>query len=252
MSLNLTIHPKYASSEEAITCFLADFEQAGEYLTKGDRNVIKKATINGLTLTIKKFKTPHFFQALVYTYLRKSKARRSFEYAKKLIGYGINTPFPIAYAERFNWGLKESYYVSEFIDYDLDFRVLNHKPLYANRDEILTQFATFTFKLHENNINFLDHSPGNTLITISENNTYDFYLIDLNRMRFEPMSLNKRMYNFRRMWLSKKMVRVIATQYALLYNVPFAKIHHLLLSYSKKFQGKANKRKLRKSKRRLL
>ena len=96
MSLNLTIHPKYASSEEAITCFLADFEQAGEYLTKGDRNVIKKATINGLTLTIKKFKTPHFFQALVYTYLRKSKARRSFEYAKNLIGYGINTPFPIA------------------------------------------------------------------------------------------------------------------------------------------------------------
>ena len=120
--------------------------------------------------------------------------------------------------------------------------------MYPNRDEILTQFASFTFKLHENNINFLDHSPGNTLIKISENNTYDFYLIDLNRMRFETMSLKKRMHNFRRMWLSKKMVRIMATQYAILYNVPFAKVHDLMLSYSKEFQGKANKRKLRRRK----
>ena len=135
------------------------------------------------------------------------------------------------------------------MEYDIDFRVLNHTPLYPNRDEILTQFASFTFKLHENNINFLDHSPGNTLIKISENNTYDFYLIDLNRMRFETMSLKKRMHNFRRMWLSKKMVRIMAAQYAILYNVPFTKVHELMLSYSKGFQGKANKRKLRKAKR---
>jgi hypothetical protein len=249
MSLTLTIHPKFISSEKAIANFLADFEQTGEYLTKGDRNVIKKATIDGVTLTIKKFKTPNFFQALVYRYLRESKAKRSFEYAIQLIEFGINTPFPVAYAEHFRSGLKESYYISEFVDYDLDFRVLNHSPLYPNRDEILTQFASFTFKLHQKNINFLDHSPGNTLIKISENNTYDFYLIDLNRMRFETMSLKKRMHNFRRMWLSKKMVRIMATQYAILYNMPFTKVHDLMLSYSKEFQGKANKRKLRRARR---
>ena len=250
MSLTLTTHPNFVSSEKAIADFLADFEHAGEYLTKGDRNVIKKATIDGVTITIKKFKTPNFFQSLVYRYLRLSKAKRSFEYAIKLIESGINTPFPVAFAERFNGGLKESYYLCEFVEYDIDFRVLNHTPLYPNRDEILTQFATFTFKLHENNINFLDHSPGNTLIKISENNTYDFYLIDLNRMRFETMSLKKRMHNFRRMWLSKKMVRIMAAQYAILYNVPFTKVHGLMLSYSKEFQGKANKRKLRRKKRR--
>jgi len=249
MSLTLTIHPKFTSSEKAIADFLADFEHTSEYLTKGDRNVIKKATIDGVTLTIKKFKTPNFFQALVYRYLRESKAKRSFEHAIQLIEFGINTPFPVAYAEHFRGGLKESYYISDFVDYDLDFRVLNHSPLYPNRDEILTQFASFTFKLHQNNINFLDHSPGNTLIKISENNTYDFYLIDLNRMRFETMSLKKRMHNFRRMWLSKKMVRIMATQYAILYNIPFTKVHDLMLSYSKEFQGKANKRKLRRARR---
>ncbi len=251
MSFTLKIHPTFASSEKDIASFLEDFEHSGEYLTKGDRNVIKKGVINGVTITVKKFKTPNFFQGIVYKYLRQSKAKRSFEYAIKLIESGIKTPFPIAFAERFNRGLKESFYVSEFVDYDLDFRVLNHTPLYPNRDEILTQFASFTFKLHQNNINFLDHSPGNTLIKILENNTYDFYLIDLNRMRFEHMSLKKRMHNFRRMWLSKKMVRIMATQYALLYNVPFAKVHALMLSYSKEFQGKANKRKLRKAKRKL-
>ena len=41
----------------------------------------------------------------------------------------------------------------------------------------------------------------------------------------------------------------MATQYALLYNAPFDKVHDLMLSYSKEFQGKANKRKLRKARR---
>lgn len=246
MSFNLTTHPTFVSSEKAITDFLADFEHAGEYLTKGDRNVIRKGVINGVTVTVKKFKTPNFLQGLVYRYLRQSKAKRSFEFAIKLIESGIKTPFPIAFAERFNGGLKQSYYLCEFVDYDIDFRVLNHTPLYPNRDEILTQFASFTFKLHQNNINFLDHSPGNTLIKISENNTYDFYLIDLNRMRFESMSLEKRMHNFRRMWLSKKMIHIIAPEYARLYGAPTSKVHALMLGYSKEFQGKANQRKIRK------
>jgi hypothetical protein len=248
MSFTLVVHPNFVSLETAISNLLSDFEHTGVYLTKGDRNVIKKATLDGVTLTIKKFKTPNVFQGLVYQYLRESKAKRSFEYATQLIGAGIKTPFPIAYAERYSGGLKESYYVSEYVAYDLDFRVLNHAPGYPNRDEILTQFAAFTFRLHENNINFLDHSPGNTLIAISENNTYDFYLIDLNRMRFESMSLEKRMHNFRRMWLSKKMMHIMAPEYARLYGAPSSKVHALMLAYSKEFQGKANKRKIRRRK----
>ena len=108
MSLTLTTHPNFVSSEKAIADFLADFEHAGEYLTKGNRNVIKKATIDGVTITIKKFKTPNFFQSLVYRYLRQSKAKRSFKYAIKLIESSINTPFPVAFAERFNGGLKKA------------------------------------------------------------------------------------------------------------------------------------------------
>ena len=100
------------------------------------------------------------------------------------------------------------------MEYDFDFRVLNHNPKWPNRNEILRQVAEFTFNLHEKNINFLDHSPGNTLIVDKGEGKYDFYLIDLNRMRFEPMSFEQRMKNFRRLWLSKHMINVMADTYA--------------------------------------
>jgi hypothetical protein len=223
-----------------------NFSEIGEYVTKGDRNIIKKVTIAGKTYNIKSFKTPSFFQGIVYQFLRKSKAKRSFEYASKLIDSSINTPFPVAYSETFSAGLKESYYVSEHIDYDFDFRVLIHNPKYPNREEILKHFTVFSYKLHQNNVNFLDHSPGNTLIKDRGDGQYDFYLIDLNRMRFEPLSLDKRMHNLRRLWLSKTMINIIAAEYAKLNGSTFDEIHSLLSKHSRAFQKKVNSKKLRR------
>ncbi len=248
MKHNVVLNPPYSNLLGDIVTLLQDFDNQGEYVTKGDRNVIKKVTVKGVTLNIKKFKTPNFFQALVYQFLRKSKAKRSFEYASILTQKGINTPLPIAFVEQFGFGLKESYYISEHVEYDLDFRVLNHNPQYPQRDEILRQMAAFTFKLHENNINFLDHSPGNTLIKKGPNNTFEFYLIDLNRMRFEVLDLKKRMHNFRRLWLSKKMINIMAPVYARLVGAPETEVHQWMSLYSKEFQGKVNRKKLRKRK----
>ncbi|MGJ8667745.1 MAG: lipopolysaccharide kinase InaA family protein [Patiriisocius sp.] len=248
MKHNVVLNPAYSNLLGDIVTLLQDFDNLGEYVTKGDRNVIKKVTVKGVTLNIKKFKTPNFFQALVYQFLRKSKAKRSFEYASILTQKGINTPLPIAFVEQFGFGLKESYYISEHVEYDLDFRVLNHNPQYPQRDEILRQMAAFTFKLHENNINFLDHSPGNTLIKKGPNNTFDFYLIDLNRMRFEVLDLKKRMHNFRRLWLSKKMINIMAPVYAGLVGAPETEVQQWMLFYSKEFQGKVNRKKLRRRK----
>ena len=114
-------------------------------MVEGDRNTIKKVALDGTVFNIKKFKTPNIFQSLVYQFLRKSKAKRSFEYASKLLEADIHTPFPVAYLERFSFGLKESFYVSKHLDYDFDFRVLNHNPKWPNRAEILRQMTQFTF-----------------------------------------------------------------------------------------------------------
>tara|TARA_B100001059_G_C17785501_1_gene556827 strand:+ start:615 stop:971 length:357 start_codon:yes stop_codon:yes gene_type:complete len=114
----------------------------------------------------------------------------------------------------------------------------------------LQQFAAFTFKLHENNIDFLDHSPGNTLITKNANH-YNFYLIDLNRMRFKPMSFDNRMHNFRRLWLSKTMIKILAEAYSKLYNKSYQDTYDLMLKHSRAFQLKINSKKLRRSGRKM-
>ena len=249
MATHFVIHPEYLAFEKRLRKVLSQFETSGSYVTKGDRNTIKKIELNGKLFNIKKFKTPNAVQSLVYRFVRKSKAKRSFEYASVLLEKGINTPHPIAYLENFEVGLKDSYYISEHVDYDFDFRVLNHNPKYPDRKAILRQMAEFTFQLHENEINFLDHSPGNTLIKDKKDGTYDFYIIDLNRMRFEPMGFEKRMRNFRRLWLSKTMINVMAPAYAELYGKNKAAVHALMTKYSREFQKTVNRKKIRRRKR---
>ncbi len=248
MHENFVIHPKYSHLAEKLKDVLNNFSIQGEFVTQGERNVIKKVQVGEDLLNIKKFKTPNIFQSLVYRFLRKSKAKRSYEYATKLIKWEINTPYPVAFLEIFKGGMKESFYVSEQVDYDFDFRALVHKPQFSHREEILKQFAQFTFKLHEKGVNFLDHSPGNTLIVDRGRNFYNFYLIDLNRMRFEHMGFKKRMRNFRRLWLSKTMIKIIAKEYAKQYGKPFDDTHALMLKYSRQFQKKVNSKKLRRRK----
>jgi hypothetical protein len=249
MHSTFVVHSKFEHLKPELAELITNFEQVGEFVTHGERNVIKKVIIDGKTFNIKSFKIPSFFQGLVYQFLRKSKAKRSFEYASKLIECSIKTPYPIAYSEIFSSGLKESYYISEHIDYDLDFRDLIHNPKYPNRVKILKQFTSFSFKLHENNVNFLDHSPGNTLIKDKGDGLYDFYLIDLNRMRFESLSLDARMNNLRRLWLSKTMINIIAAEYAELAAVSFDLAHASLSKHSRAFQKKVNSKKLRRKRR---
>jgi hypothetical protein len=246
MRENFVIHPNYSHLATKLTDVLHNFSKKGEYVTKGERNVIKMVQLEGTSFNIKKFKTPNAFQSLVYQYVRKSKAKRSYEYALKLIEMGINTPFPVAYLEVFSFGLKESFYVCEHINYDFDFRELIHNPEFKKRNEVLKQFTKFSFNLHEKGVNFLDHSPGNTLIIETEENEFEFYLIDLNRMRFEAMDFNARMFNLRRLWLSKTMMKVMAEEYAELYDKSVDGTYALMLHYSREFQKKINKKKLRR------
>jgi hypothetical protein len=245
---NIHLHKKFEHLKTEILDCITHFQTKGAYVTKGERNVIKSFKVGGETLNVKSFKTPKIVNSFVYKHLRKSKAKRSFEYAVKLIECNILTPFPVGYVENSTAsGLTSSYYISKHVDYDFDFRVLIHNPLFNNREEILKQFTQFTYQLHENNINFLDHSPGNTLI-VENGPKYDFYLIDLNRMQFEIMDLAKRMENLKRLWLSKKMIRIVATEYASLSNQPLEEVYNLLLQSSQDFKRRINRKKYLKRK----
>jgi len=227
--------------------FINHFDNQGELFGDGDRNTIKLITINNLKLNVKSFKIPNIFNQIAYKFLRKSKAQRSFEYANKLTQLGVGTPQPIAYytfATPFLF--KKSFYISEHLECDLTYRELTQNFNYPNHETILRAFTKFTFKLHELNINFLDHSPGNTLIK-KNGDTYDFYLVDLNRMKFKPLDFNTRIKNFERLTIHKSMVKIMSEEYAKCTGYNFDKVFNLMWKNTQEFQKKFHcKRRLKK------
>ena len=195
------------------------------------RNTVKSLNVADEKWNIKMFKIPHLINKVVYRYFRKSKAQRSFEYAQRLLEKGFNTPAPIAFAEH-NTALflLDSYYITEHLDCQLTFRTLIHDPHYPDRKNILQQFTEFTYHLQMSGIHFIDHSPGNTLIIKQKDQSYQFYLVDLNRMNFGPLSYQTRIENFTRLSLTGEMVEIIAQKYAELCNKDYQQVYTDLLN----------------------
>ena len=214
----------------------------------GDRNTIKIINIEGINVNIKAFKIPNIFNQIAYRFFRKSKAQRSFEYAKKLIELGVGTPKPLAFFE-FNTLLlfKKSFYLSEQLDCDLTYRELITDLNYPNYETILRAFTRFTYLLHERGIQFLDHSPGNTLIK-KNGNIYDFYLVDLNRMNFGELDFETRIKNFSRLTMYKSMVEIMSDEYAKCSGEDYELIFNLMWDTTLRFQEKYhNRMKLKKT-----
>lgn len=228
-----------------------NFYTTGKPFIKGSRNEIKLFDYENIILNVKSFKSPVFFNKIIYRFFRKSKAKRSYQYATILKEKNIGTPNPIAYYEKYDFiGLTYSYYASEHIDFDIMFRDLIENEDYPNSEIILQQFTAFCYKMHLTGVEFLDHSPGNTLIKKVSDEKYDFYLVDLNRMKFHDtmMSLKKRMKNLSRLTPHKKMVKTISIEYAKLTDENENEVFNLLWYYTRKFQKKYYRKKNFKNK----
>ena len=216
---------------------LENFDSKGTTFIAGNRNSIKLFEFENKTINVKSFKIPNFFNKIIYSFFRKSKAFRSFNFAQKLTQMGIGTPKPIAFYEQKSFlGLGRSFYISEHLKFDLMFRDLVENENYPNSDEILKQFTAFSFKMHQNGIEFLDHSPGNTLI-VQNGNLYNFYLVDLNRMNFHSkMDFHLRMKNLSRLTPHIEMVKKISVTYAMLSGENENLIFDTLWKYTSEFQ----------------
>ena len=238
----------YKSFDKELITFIDTFDISGEDFIIGTRNTIKLFSLNNEIVNIKAFKVPNVFNQVAYQFFRKSKAQRSFEYARKLIELGIGTPNPIAYFE-FSLSLlfKRSFYLSSHLNCDLTYRELCHDFNYPNHEIILRAFTRFTYKLHEKGIWFLDHSPGNTLIK-KEGENYKFYLVDLNRMKFRNLSFQERIKNFSRLTPHKSMVEVMSDEYAKCIGETYQKTFSLMWKETETFQEKFNRKKRLKKK----
>ncbi|WP_162127588.1 Kdo domain containing protein [Flavobacterium phycosphaerae] len=243
--MEFRLNPNCNLSQSDVISILQNFSTTGKMFIDGRRNKIKLFELNGRTLNVKSFKVPHLINRIIYRYFRKSKARRSFEFANKLIENGIGTPEPIAYLEHMDWiGLKDSYYVSEHLVADLTYRELVEIPNYPDGDNILRQFTRFSYLLHQKGIEFKDHSPGNTLIKKNESGAYDFFLVDLNRMEFHhEMPFELRMKNLCRLTPHKEMVAVMSNEYAKVSGESEEKIFTTLWKMTADFQYRYYRKK---------
>ncbi len=241
--MKVHISDKYKTQEAEISKLIENFDNSGQAITPGVRNQIKIFLLSDKNVNIKSFKVPNFVNQVAYKFFRKSKAARSFEYAQHLIANDIGTPYPIAYAiNNSSLLFKESFYVSEHLACDLTYRELVTNPDYPNNEEILRAFTRFTYSLHEKDIEFLDHSPGNTLIQLNNGN-YLFYLVDLNRMNFKKMSFEDRMRNFSRLTPKKSMVKIMANEYAKLIDEDEKIVFEDMWDFTKQFQHKFKRKK---------
>lgn len=245
-----TFNKKSNVNRDEIIFIVNNFNTVGVLFGDGQRNQIKLFELEGKTINVKSFKVPHFINKIAYKYFRKSKARRSFEYATALLQKGIGTPQPIAYFENYDFiGLKDSYYFSEHLDCDLTYRELVEIPDFPDHDNILRQFTRFSYDLHQKGIEFLDHSPGNTLIKKNTEGNYDFFLVDLNRMNFHiSMDFDSRMRNLSRLTPKKEMIAIMSNEYAKLYPAQTeAEVFDKMWFYTNDFQERfAKKRRLKK------
>ncbi len=241
--MKIVISNNYQGPKDKILQLIKNFNREGIHVNDGKRNNIKVFDLNGKKVNIKSFKIPNAINKLVYRFLRKSKAERSFEYANHLISNKIGTPFPIAFAENKSaLTFQESYYVSEHLNYDLTYRELVTNPTYPDHESILRAFTRFTFELHEKEIEFLDHSPGNTLIQLN-NGDYKFFLVDLNRMNFKKLNFEERMKNFSRLTPEREMVEVMGREYASLIKEPSDKVFERMWFYTEEFQKKFQRKR---------
>ena len=157
------------------------------------RNTIKIIMFEGKEYVVKSFKIPHLLNQIVYRFFRDSKARRSFDNSRRLEKLGVNTPQPIGYVEfptRFLF--KESFYISDFFDYDFEIRAVFNDKDFKDRETILTKFIEFTYKLHNKKVYHIDYSPGNILVK-KITYGYTFSIIDVNRMKFIELDDELRM-----------------------------------------------------------
>jgi len=212
--MKLVIHPQYNDLSDWIKKIPSFFSTQGETIYKG-RNELKIFNTDFGKIVVKSFKVPHIINRFAYSFLRLSKAERSYNNSLELLEKGFETPQPIAYIELFKTGLiTKSYYVSAYSDF-LSMRYFNFiKKLTEEDIVILKAFACLSANLHDNNILHTDYSNGNILYKKEGGNVY-FNFVDVNRLQFKKVTEKIAYKAFHRLDLSIEMLEIVAREYAL-------------------------------------
>ena len=194
---------------------LPDSFGEGRLLHAG-RNEIRAFSVEGHQLVVKRYKKHDWIKRLVYTFGRKSKARRAYENAVALRQRGFSTPHEVAFLEIKKGGLlTQVYYICEMTDAQpIRPRLIDTTPF---DQELATEYARFVATLHEKGVLHRDLNPTNVLFkTTGERPSFEFELIDINRMQFYDGAVPERecMENLTLFWWLTDVYRFVLQVYA--------------------------------------
>ena len=244
--MKIVVNPDFKELESLLIELPTIFERQGEIVYKS-RNELRFIDVPGFTINVKRYRVPIFMNRIAYTFFRKSKACRAYEYAFKLKEKGYGTPDPIAYLEyKSNGLLSHSYFVSKHIR---DFRMMREfadGSDITGKEDIIEALGVLVARLHEDGILHLDLSVGNILFN-KEGQEVHFWLVDLNRMRFCRIGQEKGCKNFERLRGNEAFFKVLATAYARERGFDPAECFESILKHQKnsvqKFRSKSERKK---------
>ena len=85
--MKIAINPQYKHLNRYIQAIpLKSYYPVQTFCNK--RNLVQKVMIENQEFVIKKYKRPTLANCVIYTYFRKTKARKAYEYANKLLEAG--------------------------------------------------------------------------------------------------------------------------------------------------------------------
>lgn len=184
----------------------------GKIIYKG-RNELREFYHQGLHLIVKSFQRPNFINQIAYGTFRSPKAQRSYEYANILLKAGIHTPHPIGYlTEQKGLLFNHSYYVCLKSECPYTFNALLTQN-FPRQEEIIRAIAKTTADMHNKGYLHKDYSAGNILFR-DDLKDIQVEIIDLNRMRFGKVSLEKGCKNFERLPQTNQILPILSQTYA--------------------------------------
>ena len=196
--MRTVIAPEYTKHADFIARIPSLIAQGQGEIVYDGRNLVVRFRHDGLSLMVKRFKQLNAVQQVVYTYFRKSKAKRAYLYAQEFLRRGIDTPQPVAYMEEHRHGLFiTGYFVSieaEGTEAALLLREVQDYPgdlaeAVARQVMLMHSRGVLHGDLNLTNFLYTQHSSLNTQhsslnIHHSTLNTHHFTMIDTNRSHF--------------------------------------------------------------------
>ena len=146
--MKVHIHPHYAAYESYIRAIPSEeYEREEVYCNR--RNTVERVRFGDKDFVIKKYKRPALINCLIYTWFRKSKAQRAFEYAELFLQRGIETAPPVAYIEiKKNGFFHTGYFISEYLPYPLVTDMFGTEMEEEEKKRLRHDLVDFTLHFH--------------------------------------------------------------------------------------------------------